>query len=280
MTAPLAWDGRGPIVEAPERVGPALVATHTLLEREGAYWASLASRVRDAHGGHGALAGGPASSRIVTPDVEILPVPATMDVFHAALMPAVVQVLRAIDVIPDLGWVAVVAGGGVKAELLSCLVLRDGVRRTIRVTVGDDEVGQVPADETIGGAAVQQGELLGRLRLAPAPVVAFETRGDSVTQLALLDALPAGSHLVLLESACPGARASIDFYSSVHRKNATVHGIPRIHPHDVRRCDRAMQLLRTAMLDAWRPDVTRVSAQGGLVPPAAGRLLLVTWPEG
>ena len=203
MSVRLTWDGRGPIVEAPPCVGPALMTSHTLLEREGAHWATVGSRVRDAQGRHGVLVGGSASSQIAIQDGAILPVSATLDALHAGLMPAIAQALRALEVIPDLGWIAVVAGGGVKAELLSCLLVRGGVRRTVRVTVGD-ESGQVPADETIDGAAVRQGELVTRLRSATVPVVAFETCGDPGAQLALLEALPAGSRLVLLESAGPG----------------------------------------------------------------------------
>ena len=279
MSGPLAWDGRSPIAEAPERVELALATSHTLLERDGGYWAALGSRVRDTHGRHGVLAGGPVSSHLATPDIGLLPVSATLDVLHAVLLPAVVQALRAIEAIPDLGWIAVVAGDGVRAELLSGLLLHAGTRRTIRVMPVAGEAAGLLADETIAASALKQEELRGLLRGPTAPVVAFETRGHPDDQLALLDALPAGSHLVLLESVGPEARAAVDFYQSVHRKNTAVYGIPLSDPLDARRCDRALQLLGKPPFDTWRPDVTRVPAQRGRVP-GADRLLLLTWSEG
>jgi threonine dehydrogenase-like Zn-dependent dehydrogenase len=279
VSAALAWPGHGPIQEVPESGGPSLLASHTLLEPARGSWIVVGHRVRDARGTYGALGGGAASSRVAPADLPLLPVPGPLEPLPAALLPAAVQVSRAIEAAPDLGWVAVVAGDGLRAEMLLDLLPRSGARRTVRVPTGEADAAGAPADETVPGGALHPEELASRLRSVPGPVVAFETGGDPAAQRALLAALPRDSHLVLLESGAPGAGISVDFYRDVHRKNAVLHGIARTDPGDAVRSDRAIRLLCARLSAGWRPRVTGITARAGITPGATGGLLLLAWPE-
>jgi hypothetical protein len=151
----------------------------------------------------------------------------------------------------------------------------------VRVATGEGAPGTVLADEAVTGDGAERAEKLGALlRGASAPVVAFEVRGDTATQLALLGALPPRSHLILLESTLAGTRTDVDFYRLVHKKNATVHGVPWSDPCDASRCERGLRLLRGPITAGWRPNPTAVQARAGLDPAVdEGNLLLLVWPE-
>jgi hypothetical protein len=230
---------------------------------------------------YGAVAGGPISSRVEASDPTILPVAAALDPAEATLLPAMVQILRAVETIPEPGWTAVVASGGVRAEVLLALLPSCGVRRTVRVTMGDDTPGPVAVDTTVNGSRAEWREELGSLlRDATTPVVAFEARGDVATQVALLGTLPPLSRLVLVESVFPAAPATVDSYRLVHRKNTIIHGVPRFDPQDGARCERALGLLRGRVSERWRPSPSVLKVQAGLDPARdAGDLLLLVWPE-
>jgi acetyl-CoA acetyltransferase len=168
------------------------------------------------------------------------------------------------------GWVGVVAGADLRAELLLAMSGNAGARHLIAVRDANAPEPRVAPDLLLRGRVSDyQAQLVEALESIGAPVVAFSTASDSQVVHALLSALPASSRLVLLAGDSNGS-TQVNFYSDVHRKNVMVAGVDAnsFGHQDVIRAQRLLQhsRVRAEMLDvpeiAVGPDAQSLNFSG------------------
>jgi threonine dehydrogenase-like Zn-dependent dehydrogenase len=201
----------------------------------------------------------------------------TDDPVAALLLPLTAEIVGALHHADlDPGWNAVVAGDGVRAELLLQLAPVTGARQVLAVRDADARASTEPCLR--GAPAHVRQELAERLAALGGRVLAFDTTGDPAWQQTLLAALPAESTLLLLgRAATPGAGARVNIYRDVHRKNVRIESAPVLP--DRRAVTGAERLLARRRIDTRRLDVPVQAVGPGQTPHAGGRWAILRWSD-